>query len=62
VLINGENKSAMPHMRGSCLPEKEESGRLMAHEVVDSNRERITVPWLWEGDGEPRLVTLLVGR
>lgn len=37
---------------------KEESRRLMVHEVVGSDRDRITVPWLWEGHGEPRLLTL----
>ncbi|MEV0668115.1 SbcC/MukB-like Walker B domain-containing protein [Actinomadura luteofluorescens] len=37
---------------------KREAGRAMVHQVVASGRNRITIPWLWEGHGEPRPVTL----
>jgi hypothetical protein len=37
---------------------KAESQRVVVHEVVGSGRERITVPWLWEGHGEPRLLSV----
>ncbi|WP_433136352.1 SbcC/MukB-like Walker B domain-containing protein [Actinomadura nitritigenes] len=37
---------------------KREAGRAMVHEVVAAGRQRITVPWLWEGHGDPRPLTL----
>ncbi|MFC7101079.1 SbcC/MukB-like Walker B domain-containing protein [Nonomuraea rubra] len=37
---------------------KRESGRTMVHEVIAAGRQRITVPWLWEGHGDPRPLTL----
>ncbi|GAA1546424.1 hypothetical protein GCM10009678_31310 [Actinomadura kijaniata] len=37
---------------------KEEAGRAMVHQVVAEGRHRVTVPWLWEGHGEPRLLTI----
>ncbi|MFE0154693.1 SbcC/MukB-like Walker B domain-containing protein [Nonomuraea sp. NPDC059007] len=37
---------------------KRESGRTMIHEVIAAGRQRITVPWLWEGHGDPQPLTL----
>lgn len=37
---------------------KREAGRTVIHELVTSGRHRITIPWLWEGHGEPQLLTL----
>ncbi|QIK04714.1 hypothetical protein G7Z12_37685 [Streptomyces sp. ID38640] len=36
---------------------KRETQRAMIHQVVSSGRHRITVPWLWQGHGEPQLLT-----
>ncbi|MGK5552899.1 SbcC/MukB-like Walker B domain-containing protein [Actinomadura kijaniata] len=37
---------------------KKEAGRAMVHQVVAAGRQRVTVPWLWEGHGEPRPLTI----
>ncbi|MFI6517334.1 SbcC/MukB-like Walker B domain-containing protein [Spirillospora sp. NPDC050679] len=37
---------------------KKEAGRAMVHQVVADGRKRVTVPWLWEGHGEPRPLTV----
>ncbi|MEW2352989.1 SbcC/MukB-like Walker B domain-containing protein [Spirillospora sp. NPDC029432] len=37
---------------------KGEARRAMVHEVIASGRQRITVPWLWEGHGDPQPLTL----
>jgi hypothetical protein len=37
---------------------KRETRRAVVHEVVATGRHRITVPWLWEGHGEPQPFTL----
>jgi hypothetical protein len=36
---------------------KQESGSVMIHEVVKAGRHRVTVPWLWDGRGEPKPLT-----
>ncbi|MGV9380028.1 SbcC/MukB-like Walker B domain-containing protein [Nonomuraea sp. NPDC003707] len=40
---------------------KREAGQAVVHEVVAAGRHRITVPWLWEGHGEARPLTLDLG-
>jgi hypothetical protein len=37
---------------------KRETGRAMVHQVVAVGQHRVTVPWLWEGRGEPQPLTL----
>ncbi|MFG1997480.1 SbcC/MukB-like Walker B domain-containing protein [Actinoplanes sp. NPDC048988] len=37
---------------------KRESQHVVVHEVVTDGRHRITVPWLWRGNGEPSPLTL----
>ncbi|WP_394619085.1 SbcC/MukB-like Walker B domain-containing protein [Lentzea sp. JNUCC 0626] len=37
---------------------KKETGRVVLHEVVTAGKKRITVPWLWNGEGEPQVLTL----
>lgn len=37
---------------------KKESQRVMVHQVVKAGRHRVSVPWLWEGHGEPQPLTL----
>ncbi len=37
---------------------KQEAGQVVVHEVVKSGKYRVTVPWLWEGHGEPQPLTL----
>ncbi|MFF5985924.1 SbcC/MukB-like Walker B domain-containing protein [Prauserella flavalba] len=37
---------------------KKESQRVMVHQVVKAGRYRVSVPWLWEGQGEPQPLTL----
>lgn len=37
---------------------KREAGQTMVHEVIAAGRQRITVPWLWEGHGDPQPLTL----
>ncbi|MEW2400329.1 SbcC/MukB-like Walker B domain-containing protein [Streptomyces sp. NPDC046862] len=37
---------------------KKETQRAMIHQVVTSGRHRVTVPWLWQGHGEPQPLTL----
>ncbi|QTR02882.1 hypothetical protein J7S33_28340, partial [Saccharothrix algeriensis] len=32
---------------------KKETGRVVVHQVVTAGKRRVTVPWLWEGQGEP---------
>ncbi|NRQ32123.1 hypothetical protein HII36_09770 [Nonomuraea sp. NN258] len=36
---------------------KREAGRAMVHQVVAAGRRRVTIPWHWSGEGEPRIVT-----
>jgi hypothetical protein len=37
---------------------KREAGRAVIHQVVAAGQHRVTVPWLWEGHGEPQPLTL----
>jgi hypothetical protein len=37
---------------------KQEAGQVMVHQVVTAGRHRVTVPWLWQGHGEPQPLTL----
>lgn len=37
---------------------KREAKRAMVHQVITTGRHRVTVPWLWEGYGEPEPLTL----
>ncbi|EIV92598.1 SbcC/MukB-like Walker B domain-containing protein [Frankia sp. QA3] len=37
---------------------KREAGQVVVHQVVTTGRTRVTVPWLWQGSGEPRPLTL----
>jgi hypothetical protein len=37
---------------------KKETQRAMVHQVVTTGRHRVTVPWLWQGHGEPQPLTL----
>lgn len=37
---------------------KRETQRSVIHELVKSGQHRITIPWLWEGYGEPQLLEL----
>ncbi|XVV00844.1 SbcC/MukB-like Walker B domain-containing protein [Actinosynnema sp. CA-248983] len=37
---------------------KKETGRVVVHQVVTAGKRRVTVPWLWEGQGEPEVLTL----
>lgn len=36
---------------------KREAGNVVVHQVVTSGRKRVTVPWLWQGHGEPTPLT-----
>ncbi|MEU0484024.1 SbcC/MukB-like Walker B domain-containing protein [Streptosporangium sp. NPDC006013] len=40
---------------------KNETGHAVVHEVVAAGRQRVTVPWVWEGQGEPHLLTFTEG-
>ncbi|MDT0382128.1 SbcC/MukB-like Walker B domain-containing protein [Streptomyces sp. DSM 42041] len=37
---------------------KQEARKVMVHQVVTAGRHRVTVPWLWQGHGEPQPLTL----
>lgn len=37
---------------------KRESQRVMVHQVTKAGQHRVSVPWLWEGQGEPQPLTL----
>lgn len=37
---------------------KRETQRAIVHQVVTTGRHRVTVPWLWQGHGEPQPLTL----
>ncbi|MFE7927508.1 SbcC/MukB-like Walker B domain-containing protein [Streptomyces sp. NPDC057456] len=37
---------------------KKETRRAMIHQVVTTGRHRVTVPWLWQGHGEPQPLSL----
>ncbi|MEH0407383.1 SbcC/MukB-like Walker B domain-containing protein [[Kitasatospora] papulosa] len=37
---------------------KKETQRAMIHQVVTTGRHRVTVPWLWQGHGEPQPLSL----
>jgi hypothetical protein len=37
---------------------KREAGRAVVHQVMPAGKHRMTVPWLWEGRGEPQPLTL----
>ncbi|WP_185447216.1 SbcC/MukB-like Walker B domain-containing protein [Kribbella qitaiheensis] len=37
---------------------KREAQRSVIHELVTTGRHRITIPWLWEGHGQPQLLEL----
>lgn len=37
---------------------KREAGRAVVHQVIPAGKHRMTVPWLWEGHGEPQPLTL----
>ncbi|SHF63452.1 SbcC/MukB-like Walker B domain-containing protein [Streptoalloteichus hindustanus] len=37
---------------------KKETGRVVVHQLVTAGKRRVTVPWLWEGHGEPEVLTL----
>ncbi|RJQ86636.1 SbcC/MukB-like Walker B domain-containing protein [Amycolatopsis panacis] len=37
---------------------KKETGRVVVHQLVTAGKRRVTVPWLWEGRGEPEVLTL----
>ncbi|MFE9045729.1 SbcC/MukB-like Walker B domain-containing protein [Streptomyces sp. NPDC007818] len=37
---------------------KKETQRAMVHQVITTGRHRVTVPWLWQGRGEPQPLTL----
>jgi energy-coupling factor transporter ATP-binding protein EcfA2 len=37
---------------------KREAGRAIVHQVIPAGKHRMTVPWLWEGYGEPQPLTL----
>jgi hypothetical protein len=39
-------------------PGKRESGHAMVHQVVTAGQHLVTVPWRWEGHGEPQPLTL----
>jgi hypothetical protein len=40
---------------------KRETRRVAIHEVIKAGQHRVTVPWLWEGHGEPTPLTLELG-
>jgi len=40
---------------------KRETGHVMVHQVIAAGKRRVTVPWLWEGHGEPQPLTLELG-
>ncbi len=37
---------------------KQETGRAIIHQVIAAGKHRVTVPWIWEGHGEPQPLTL----
>ena len=37
---------------------KREARQVVIHQVVTAGRTRVTVPWLWHGEGEPQPLTL----
>jgi hypothetical protein len=37
---------------------KREAGRAVVHQVIPAGKHRMTIPWLWEGHGEPQPLTL----
>lgn len=37
---------------------KRETGRAIIHQVVTSGKNRVTIPWIWEGHGAPQPLTL----
>jgi hypothetical protein len=40
---------------------KRETGHVVVHQVTAAGKRRVTVPWLWEGHGEPQPLTLELG-
>ena len=37
---------------------KQETGRAIIHQVIAAGKHRVTIPWIWEGHGEPQPLTL----
>lgn len=37
---------------------KQETGRAIIHQVIAAGKHRVTVPWIWEGHGDPQPLTL----